>query len=100
MNGNLVSLCPEGYFCPEGTGFDWEQCPIGTYNNDTGLTNASECKSCPGGWYCDHYAATEPTGLCEKGHYCEYGVDRNKPTDCNNTDVGGLCLTPGGYQNS
>ena len=92
-----MDLCPEGYFCPAGTAFDWQQCPPGTYSNVTGLTSEGECIQCPGGWYCDSYAATEPTAQCEKGYYCVYGVDRATPVDCNNTDVCGVCLTPGQY---
>lgn len=32
VGGNLVTLCPEGHYCPLGTGFDWKQCPVGKYN--------------------------------------------------------------------
>ncbi len=29
--------CPEGYYCPEGTGLDWQACPRGTYGTRTNL---------------------------------------------------------------
>ena len=84
-----------GYYCPLGTDFNWQQCPPGTYNNDTGLQQESDCKSCIGGKHCSSYAAVEPTGDCDEGHYCEFGVDRPQPILCNNTDINGFCLTPG-----
>ena len=56
----------------------------------------SECKTCPGGWYCEHYGASEPTGQCDPGYYCEYGMDRARPTGMDNiTDVSGTCVLPG-----
>ena len=29
--------CPEGYYCPAGTGLDWKPCPKGTYSNQRNL---------------------------------------------------------------
>ena len=29
IHGDLVTICPEGYYCPAGTGVDWQQCPPG-----------------------------------------------------------------------
>jgi hypothetical protein len=43
---------PEGYYCPNGTGYDWKSCPVGTYSNVTGLSKDSDCTPCPGGYYC------------------------------------------------
>ena len=51
--GYIIAPCPQGYYCPEGTEDNWQQCPPGTYNNDTGLANIEECKPCPPGKYCD-----------------------------------------------
>ena len=99
-NGNLAFECPEGYYCPAGTDFNWQQCPPGTYNNDTGLQAESDCKSCPGGYYCDHYAQVDPTEECTAGHYCQFGLDRATPIECNNTDVNGLCTVPGKMRNT
>ena len=93
-----MTQCPEGYYCPEGTGVDWQQCPPGTYNNETGLQELSECKPCPGGYYCEDYALVEPSGECTEGYYCEFGVDRAEPTGVNAslvTDFSGTCQLSG-----
>ena len=89
--------CPEGYYCEAGTGLDWQTCPPGTYNNQTGLTAGDECKPCPGGYYCDDYAAENPKAPCDPGYYCEYGMDRARPTGGENTTtVNGSCVLHGG----
>ena len=94
--GNVVTQCPKGHYCPAGTGFDWEPCPPGTYNNQTGLAELSECKTCPGGWYCEDWALEDPSGECSPGFYCEYGIDRSEPTGGNETEiVNGTCILPG-----
>lgn len=41
--------CPMGFFCPNGTGHDWQSCPAGTYGAAQGLTAAEECTPCDGG---------------------------------------------------
>ena len=71
--------CPAGYYCPSGTGLDWQPCPMGTYSNSTGLSNVSECTDCDGGMFCPELAATTPFGLCYEGHFCISGVDRPDP---------------------
>lgn len=68
---------------------------LGTYNNETGLSQESQCKPCPGGMFCDQLGASSPTGQCLAGYYCEYGVDRNNPTGGNRTLVGGACVATG-----
>ena len=73
--------CPAGYYCPVGTGADWEPCPFGTYSNSTGLSSTSECVPCDGGMYCAELAATEPTGLCVSGFYCTSGIPSPEPLD-------------------
>ena len=99
IHGDLATLCPEGYYCPAGTGLDWQQCPPGTYNNETGLQQLSECKPCPGGHYCEDYALVEPSGQCAPGYYCEFGVDRAEPTGVNaslvSTVLNGECQLSG-----
>ena len=92
-----MNWCPDGYYCPEGTGFDWQPCAPGTFNNETGLTSLEECRPCTGGYYCDAYALTTPTDECDEGYYCEYGVDRATPTGDGNitTTLGGMCLLEG-----
>lgn len=49
---SIKTLCPTGYFCPNGTGYDWQGCPAGTYSSVLGLKSASECTPCTGGQYC------------------------------------------------
>ena len=73
------SPCPEGYFCPGGTGLDWIPCPAGTYSNQTGLYNQDQCIECDGGMYCSDSAATSPTGECYAGFFCTSGTDRPNP---------------------
>ena len=51
--GFLMAPCPAGHYCPAGTEDNWEECPPGTYNDDTGLATSGECKPCPPGKYCD-----------------------------------------------
>ena len=48
----VMTVCPEGYYCPNGTGFDWQPCPAGTYSTVTQLTQESECTPCDGGSFC------------------------------------------------
>ena len=82
--GGLATLpCPVGYYCPQGTGFNWKPCPRGTYSNEEGLSTSDECRQCDGGSYCAWLNATEPTGYCNPGYYCEYGVDRPDPNGDN-----------------
>lgn len=95
LHGDLVTPCPEGHYCPDGTGNNWQQCPPGTYNNETGLQAISDCKQCPGGFYCQDHGLDEPSGQCDPGYYCEYGVDRARPTGNNATYVNGSCVASG-----
>ena len=46
------NLCPEGFFCPNGTGHDWQACPAGTFSSATGLRSADECTPCLAGEFC------------------------------------------------
>ena len=40
--------CRQGYYCPEGTGYDIQACPVGTYGAREGLKLESECSNCTG----------------------------------------------------
>ena len=46
-------ICPPGSYCPSGTMHETEYlCPEGTYSNNTGLHNATQCTLCDPGMYC------------------------------------------------
>lgn len=59
----------KGYFCVSGSTFP-QPCPAGTYGNSTGLRRSEDCSPCPGGKYCEGFANTEYTDLCDPGFYC------------------------------
>ena len=82
--------CPVGFYCPSGTGLNWIPCPTGTFSAFGGLNSVDQCQSCPGGSYCNAENATEVSGLCSAGFYCESGVDTFKPINTHK-GVGGLC---------
>ena len=85
-----------GYYCPAGTGNDWQACPPGTFNNQTGLNAQSECRPCNGGYFCNAYGLSVPAGQCDPGYYCEFGLDRAQPTGGNATnEINGTCVLTG-----
>jgi hypothetical protein len=71
--------CPQGYFCPSGTGFAGEHpCPAGTYGPASvpgGLRTSFEtgCELCTNGSYCLS-SATVPLP-CPQGFFCPAGTD-------------------------
>jgi hypothetical protein len=83
-------LCPRGYYCEAGTGRNWTACPPGTYSNELGLTDITECTDCTGGQYCDASNLTAPAGNCDPGYYCTRGVDTATPSG-GHTGTGGVC---------
>ena len=66
-------ICPAGYYCGDNNTSP-EPCPIGTYSNETGLGDTSECKLCAPGRYCAGLGLQEPTGECLAGWFCEAGA--------------------------
>ena len=52
-----------------GTGINWQSCPAGTYSNQEGLYEESQCIACPGGKYCDSEHLTTFAGDCDPGRY-------------------------------
>lgn len=43
--------CPVGSYCLEQEE-DPDECPAGTYRNNTGATAVEDCRVCPGGFWC------------------------------------------------
>ncbi|KAL8270980.1 hypothetical protein Esti_005101 [Eimeria stiedai] len=66
--GDAASICPEGKYCPEGTG-DPIPCEGGTYQSQQG---EGSCKTCPEGSYCPSGSSTPRT--CPVGFYCPAGT--------------------------
>ena len=96
-----VLACPPGNFCPEGTNNPLP-CPIGTYYNNTGIKNYTECLICPEKYYCGEQ--TSNPIICPNGNYCPIGSSNpiNCPSSTYNPNQGlnniSGCLTcPGGY---
>lgn len=88
--GSNPESCPAGFFCPEGTGYDWQSCPRGTYSDATGLSNATQCLQCSGGYFCDQYNMTSNNGECSAGYFCRSGSDSATPDGLGSGDSG-LC---------
>lgn len=70
---------PVGFYCPEGTAYEWKACPPGTYSPDSGLSELSQCMECDGGHYCSYQNATSVSGLCSAGYYCIRGNTSPQP---------------------
>ena len=47
--GANQTLCPRGFYCPEGTGLDLMRCPPGTYNDQTRAKSVDDCSQCEAG---------------------------------------------------
>ena len=75
----VLALCPPGFYCPEGTGFDVKGCPEGTYSPDPGYWSVSQCRQCDGGHYCSSRNGTAVTGPCQEGYYCALGNTSPRP---------------------
>nr|XP_039248857.1 spore coat protein SP87-like [Styela clava] len=86
-----LTACPEGFYCPAGTGYDLQPCPPGTFKNTTLGSDISACVDCPGGFYCDGEATTNPVKLCKEGYYCRNGVNTSEPGTSPHTGDGGRC---------
>ena len=72
---------------------DWQACPAGTFSNELGLHNITECQQCTGGMYCDRSNLTAPVADCDPGYYCTWGSDTPTPNGVDNTGEGGICPT-------
>lgn len=81
----MKTICPPGYFCPNGTGSDWQACPPGTYSAVSGLTNERQCTPCDPGKVCRGSNLTSPNDDCQEGYYCSRGAAVPNPIMTNLT---------------
>ena len=104
FNESGIAVCPEGYYCPNGTGRNLKKCPPGTYSNTNRLKRELDCIPCDAGKYCNDSGLTVPTGDCDAGYFCVQGVHTATPEMTNLThcplhfahmSVGGKC--PAGF---
>ncbi len=95
-----IFQCPQGFYCPPGTGNDHKPCPRGSYSNKLGLSAERECTPCDAGQFCGQWNLTSPSGNCSGGYYCISGSDSATPqltnlTHCpstfNHLSIGGKC---------
>ncbi|XP_064629299.1 uncharacterized protein LOC135488586 [Lineus longissimus] len=80
--------CPAGHYCPNGTrtATEWA-CPVGTYNNVTGLSSADQCQLCTGGFYCPGGGIIQPSLPCSPGYYCRSGAKLATPRQGDDADL-------------
>ena len=68
-------LCPEGYYCPLGTGAKSNNtaetfehvpipCPEGSFGSVQGLAIVEQCSPCPAGFYCPTQGKESKDLLC------------------------------------
>ncbi|XP_049323141.1 zonadhesin isoform X1 [Astyanax mexicanus] len=84
--------CRPGFYCPAGAA-NQQPCPAGTYSNQSGLTESSECTQCSPGSYCSGTGNTSPSGPCSAGFLCFGGASLPSPTG----NVTGTQCPPGFY---
>mmetsp|Transcript_13452 Transcript_13452/g.20357 ORF Transcript_13452/g.20357 Transcript_13452/m.20357 type:complete len:4776 (+) Transcript_13452:55-14382(+) len=69
-------VCPKGSYCSAGSILP-KGCPRGTFGDETGYQNISQCNNCPIGKYCDSIRLDEAGGDCLKGYFC-YGSSKER----------------------
>ena len=74
-----TSPCPVGQYCLNATD-NPIPCPNGTYRNDTGARNISDCYLCPAGNFCPLSNSSFWGFDCPDGTFCPPG--RSAPTVC------------------
>lgn len=87
--------CTPGHMCPPGSGSQ-SDCPSGYYQD---LKLQSDCKLCPGGFFCDSSISLTTPTVCTSGNYCAAGA--SAPTPCSagtynsltGTDSQTACIT-------
>jgi hypothetical protein len=65
-DGSTGDICPVGKYCVQGS-ITGTGCPVGTFNNVTGLKADNECTDCTGGFYCGSVGLTSESGTCWAG---------------------------------
>ncbi|XP_019743139.1 signal peptide, CUB and EGF-like domain-containing protein 3 [Hippocampus comes] len=71
--GNLTGLCPDGHYCPTGTGYLYSNpCQAGQYRSTASGHSGEVCVSCPSRYFCDGAGVHTPS-LCPQGFYCPEG---------------------------
>ena len=72
-------FCLAGYFCPGSNSTNAQPCPEGTFNNiQNGVSQASACRSCPKGSFCNTTATVVPRS-CPQGTTCPAGSKHPLP---------------------
>ena len=81
--------CPAKHYCPAGT-VTPIPCPSGTftYDNTTGLANASQCNPCIAGHYC---LVGSIAGQCVGGYFCKSKSPSPTPTFQEGNEENGPC---------
>lgn len=76
----MINTVLTGFYCPNGTGYDWKGCEPGTYGASSGLRSAEDCFPCDPGKFCDKFNDTTFTGECDERFYCRNGSSSSQPT--------------------
>lgn len=80
---NQPQPCPKGYYCLSGTdprGYK-QACPVGTFGQFESLQQMGNCTDCPPGKFCETAAATNYSGPCQKGFWCQKRALSRTPED-------------------
>lgn len=73
-------ICPNGHFCPEGTGPEPLSCDGGTWQPDIGM---SDCLACPAGYFCANGTAQlGMSNVCPEGYFCPEGTTHPFENPC------------------
>ncbi|KAA8594284.1 hypothetical protein FQN60_005118, partial [Etheostoma spectabile] len=83
--------CPPGFFCSVGTSVP-KPCPKGTFSEQSGLVDESQCRSCSPGFFCSETGLSAVSGPCLPGFYCLEGSQTATPMS---SVSGGVC--PAGH---
>ncbi|KAJ8397174.1 hypothetical protein AAFF_G00440080 [Aldrovandia affinis] len=82
VNGTAPQQCPQGHYCPTGTGVPTQfGCPMGTFNPREGVVSIDGCIVCPPGKFCPAVGLSEPAGDCQAGFWCRGGARSPSPAD-------------------